>query len=49
MSPDSERVEQGLFFDSMRLVEGTTFSVDPPLVGRTGTYPISLARRHMGG
>ena len=46
MSKDSERVEQGLFFDPVRLVDGISLSDDPLLVGRTRTYPISLARRH---
>lgn len=46
LSPDSERSEQGLFFDPVRLVDGISLSADPLLVGRTRTYPISLARRH---
>lgn len=43
---DSERTEQGLFFDPVRLVDGISLSDDPLLVGRTRMYPISLARRH---
>jgi catalase len=46
MTADSDRVEEGLFFDPVRLVDGITLSDDPLLVGRTRTYPISLARRH---
>ena len=41
--------EQGLFFDPVRLVDGITLSDDPLLVGRTRTYPLSLARRHTDG
>lgn len=48
VSTDSERAEQGLFFDPVRLVDGISLSDDPLLVGRTRTYPISLARRHTG-
>ncbi len=47
--PDSVYAEQGLFFDPVRLVDGITLSDDPLLVGRTRTYPLSLARRHSGG
>ena len=47
--PDSVYAEQGLFFDPVRLVDGITLSDDPLLVGRTRTYPLSLARRHTGG
>ena len=43
---DSVYAEQGLFFDPVRLVDGITLSDDPLLVGRTRTYPLSLARRH---
>ena len=46
---DSVYAEQGLFFDPVRLVDGITLSDDPLLVGRTRTYPLSLARRHTGG
>lgn len=46
LSEDSGRAEEGLFFDPVRLVDGITLSDDPLLVGRTRTYPISLARRH---
>ncbi len=46
--PDSEHAEQGLFFDPVRLIDGITLSDDPLLVGRTRTYPLSLARRHSG-
>jgi catalase len=45
---DSVYAEQGLFFDPVRLVDGITLSDDPLLVGRTRTYPLSLARRHTG-
>ena len=47
--PDSVYAEQGLFFDPVRLIDGITLSDDPLLVGRTRTYPLSLARRHTGG
>lgn len=47
--PDSVYAEQGLFFDPVRLVDGITLSDDPLLVGRTRTYPLSLARRHSDG
>ena len=47
--PDSVYAEQGLFFDPVRLIDGITLSDDPLLVGRTRTYPLSLARRHSGG
>ncbi len=47
--PDSVYAEQGLFFDPVRLVDGITLSDDPLLVGRTRTYPLSLARRHTDG
>ncbi|MEP7089013.1 MAG: catalase family peroxidase [Nocardioidaceae bacterium] len=47
--PDSVSAEQGLFFDPVRLIDGITLSDDPLLVGRTRTYPLSLARRHSGG
>lgn len=47
-SEDSETTEVGLFFDPVRLVDGISLSDDPLLVGRTRTYPISLARRHTG-
>jgi catalase len=43
---DSERAEQGLFFDPVRLVDGISLSDDPLLLARTRTYPLSLARRH---
>lgn len=43
---DSAVVEQGLFFDPVRLVDGVTLSDDPLLIGRTRTYPLSLGRRH---
>lgn len=43
---NSAEAEQGLFFDPVRLVDGITLSDDPLLVGRTRTYPLSLARRH---
>ena len=46
--PDSSIAEQGLFFDPVRVVDGITLSDDPLLVGRTRTYPLSLARRHGG-
>jgi catalase len=46
VAADSAVAEQGLFFDPVRLVDGITISDDPLLVGRTRTYPISLARRH---
>lgn len=46
VAADSGVVEQGLFFDPVRLVDGITISDDPLLVGRTRTYPISLAHRH---
>jgi catalase len=42
----SDLAEQGLFFDPVRLIDGITISDDPLLVGRTRTYPVSLARRH---
>ncbi len=48
ISEDSETTEEGLFFDPVRLVDGIALSDDPLLVGRTRTYPISLARRHTG-
>jgi catalase len=44
--PESVSAEQGLFFDPVRLIDGITLSDDPLLVGRTRTYPLSLARRH---
>ena len=47
--PDSVYAEQGLFFDPVRLLDGITLSDDPLLVGRTRTYPLSLARRHTDG
>ncbi|WP_426593810.1 catalase family peroxidase [Cellulomonas sp. McL0617] len=47
--PESAAAEQGLFFDPVRLVDGITLSDDPLLVGRTRTYPLSLARRHSDG
>jgi catalase len=43
---NSAVVEQGLFFDPVRLVDGITLSDDPLLIGRTRTYPLSLGRRH---
>jgi catalase len=46
LSEDSDTAEQGLFFDPVRLVDGISLSDDPLLIGRTRTYPISLARRH---
>jgi catalase len=46
MASNSADAEQGLFFDPVRLVDGITLSDDPLLVGRTRTYPLSLARRH---
>jgi catalase len=47
--PGSVYAEQGLFFDPVRLVDGITLSDDPLLIGRTRTYPLSLARRHSEG
>jgi catalase len=49
MVPESEYAEQGLFFDPVRLIDGITLSDDPLLLGRSRTYPLSLARRHTGG
>ena len=46
LADESESVQQGLFFDPVRLVDGISLSDDPLLVGRTRTYPLSLARRH---
>ena len=46
LADDSELVQQGLFFDPVRLVDGISLSDDPLLIGRTRTYPLSLARRH---
>lgn len=46
MAEHGDVVEQGLFFDPVRLVDGITLSDDPLLVARTRTYPLSLARRH---
>ena len=46
LADDSDRVQQGLFFDPVRLVDGISLSDDPLLVSRTRTYPLSLARRH---
>jgi catalase len=47
LAADSDGVQQGLFFDPVRLVDGITVSDDPLLLGRTRTYPLSLIRRHM--
>jgi len=49
MSRDGKRVEEGLLFHPMRLVDGTALSDDPPLADRTGTYSISFARWHPQG
>jgi catalase len=46
VAADSELAGRGLFFDPVRLVDGIGLSDDPLLVGRTRTYPLSLARRH---
>jgi catalase len=46
LADDSETAQEGLFFDPVRLVDGISLSDDPLLVGRTRTYPLSLARRH---
>jgi catalase len=46
IADDSDKVQEGLFFDPVRLVDGISLSDDPLLVGRTRTYPLSLARRH---
>jgi catalase len=43
---DSEVAGRGLFFDPVRLIDGIGLSEDPLLLGRTRTYPLSLARRH---
>jgi catalase len=45
-APDSDVAGRGLFFDPVRLIDGIGLSEDPLLVGRTRTYPLSLARRH---
>ena len=48
LAQDSDLVQQGLFFDPVRLVDGITTSDDPLLLGRTRMYPLSLQRRHHG-
>ncbi len=48
LAQDSDLVQQGLFFDPVRLVDGITTSDDPLLLARTKMYPLSLARRHHG-
>ena len=49
LAEDSDLVQQGLFFDPVRLVDGITTSDDPLLLGRTRMYPLSLQRRHHDG
>ncbi len=46
LAEDSDLIQQGLFFDPVRLVDGITTSDDPLLLGRTRMYPLSLQRRH---